>query len=68
MSYEEAAEICNCAVGTVKSRVSRARDALRRIIETGDFKRDEGRGATCMAVVLAELARLSAGRDHEIAA
>jgi RNA polymerase sigma-70 factor (ECF subfamily) len=68
LSYEEAAEICNCAVGTVKSRVSRARDALRRIIETGDFKRDDGRAATSMGVVLEELARLSAGRDRGIAA
>ena len=24
-SYEEAAKICNCAVGTIKSRVNRAR-------------------------------------------
>ena len=29
MSYQEAADICGCAVGTVKSRVSRARSALR---------------------------------------
>jgi RNA polymerase sigma-70 factor (ECF subfamily) len=27
-TYEEAAEICQCAVGTVKSRVNRARQAL----------------------------------------
>ena len=27
-SYEEAARICNCAVGTIKSRVARARDTL----------------------------------------
>ncbi len=63
MSYEEAAEICECAVGTVKSRVSRARDALRRIIESGDYARDDGRASASMGVVLAELARLSAGRE-----
>ena len=27
-SYEEAAEICGCAVGTMKSRVNRARSRL----------------------------------------
>ena len=68
MSYEEAAEICDCAVGTVKSRVSRARDALRRIIETGDYARDDARASTSMGAVLAELARLSVGHGRGMAA
>ncbi|MCY1524209.1 ECF RNA polymerase sigma factor EcfG [compost metagenome] len=28
LSYKEAADICDCAVGTIKSRLSRARDEL----------------------------------------
>jgi RNA polymerase sigma-70 factor (ECF subfamily) len=32
-SYEEAAEICGCAVGTIKSRVSRARSRLQEILK-----------------------------------
>lgn len=32
-SYEEAARICGCAVGTIKSRVARARDTLMAILE-----------------------------------
>jgi RNA polymerase sigma-70 factor (ECF subfamily) len=32
-SYEEAAEICGCAVGTIKSRVSRARSRLQDILK-----------------------------------
>lgn len=40
LSYEEAAEICGCAVGTIKSRVSRARKALEVIMETGKFDTD----------------------------
>jgi RNA polymerase sigma-70 factor (ECF subfamily) len=33
MSYEEAAEACGCAVGTIKSRVARARETLTQILE-----------------------------------
>jgi RNA polymerase sigma-70 factor, ECF subfamily len=32
-SYEEAADICDCAVGTIKSRVSRARARLQDILK-----------------------------------
>jgi RNA polymerase sigma-70 factor, ECF subfamily len=32
MSYEEAAEICKCAVGTIKSRVNRARNRLQELL------------------------------------
>lgn len=34
LSYEEAAAVCGCAVGTVKSRVSRARAELHRLLDT----------------------------------
>ena len=33
LSYEETAVICNCAVGTVKSRVSRAREKLAELLQ-----------------------------------
>lgn len=32
MAYEEAAQVCQCAVGTIKSRVSRARRALEVLL------------------------------------
>ena len=42
-SYEEAAEICKCAVGTMKSRVSRARSKLQELLAVtgeGDYGPD----------------------------
>jgi RNA polymerase sigma-70 factor (ECF subfamily) len=36
LSYEEAAEICGVALGTIKSRVNRARARLLRIMEADD--------------------------------
>lgn len=32
LSYEEAASVCGCAVGTIKSRASRARQDLKRLL------------------------------------
>ena len=34
-SYEEAADICGCAVGTIKSRVARGRTALEQLLDQG---------------------------------
>ena len=61
-AYEEAADICNCAVGTVKSRVSRARRALHAILEEGNYDRDGGSAGDAMRSILADAERLSTVR------
>lgn len=61
-AYEEAAAICCCAVGTVKSRVSRARRALQGILETGAYDRDGRSAGDAMNSILADAERLSTGR------
>jgi RNA polymerase sigma-70 factor (ECF subfamily) len=61
-AYEEAAEICGCAVGTVKSRVSRARRALQAILEAGAYDRDGAAAGDAMSSILADAERLSSLR------
>jgi RNA polymerase sigma-70 factor (ECF subfamily) len=34
--YEEAAAICGCPIGTIKSRVARARSAIGKLLDAGD--------------------------------
>ncbi|HZZ35592.1 MAG TPA: sigma-70 family RNA polymerase sigma factor [Caulobacteraceae bacterium] len=36
LSYEEAADICGCALGTIKSRVNRARTRLLKLMEADE--------------------------------
>lgn len=36
LSYEEAAALADCKLGTVKSRINRGRAGLRAIIEGGE--------------------------------
>lgn len=61
-AYEEAAAICGCAVGTVKSRVSRARRALQGILEAGAYDRDGRSAGDAMGSILADAERLSTSR------
>lgn len=49
-SYEEAATICDCAVGTIKSRVNRARNALTRALAV-EGGREFGPGDTGQAAL-----------------
>jgi RNA polymerase sigma-70 factor, ECF subfamily len=65
LSYEEVSEICGCAIGTIKSRVSRARDRLAAIIESGDYGQDEILPSSAMATIIYQLDSL---RQHAAAA
>jgi RNA polymerase sigma-70 factor, ECF subfamily len=44
-SYEEAAEISKCAVGTIKSRVNRARMRLTDMLDLGEPEDDASDGS-----------------------
>lgn len=45
LSYQEAAEIAGCAIGTIKSRLARGRVALQALLE-GEETDPDGRGPT----------------------
>ncbi|RED18579.1 sigma-70 family RNA polymerase sigma factor [Pontivivens insulae] len=51
MTYEEAAEICDCAVGTVKSRVNRARGRLTDLLHLNDDEHGRTEGTTLAAMI-----------------
>lgn len=68
LSYQEAAEIAGCAIGTIKSRLARGRVALQALLEGEDMEpdgRDPGGGKAALPSGAegrsAELARKAAG-------
>lgn len=56
-SYEEAARMCGCPVGTVKSRVSRARTQLAEILAGPAIPKDAIRPSAAMADIFAQCER-----------
>ena len=66
-AYEEAAEICGCAVGTIKSRVARGRVALEQLLSSGKLpsrrqhRTDPDKSA--LQTIMGEVDELS--RDHD---
>src|SRR5688572_3185876 len=68
-AYEEAAEICGCAVGTIKSRVARGRVALEALLTNGKLpsRRDhETDGSkTALQTIMSEVDDLSRDRDPQ---
>jgi RNA polymerase sigma factor (sigma-70 family) len=68
-AYEEAAEICGCAVGTIKSRVARGRVALEALLTDGKLPsrrehENEG-GRSALQSIMSEVDELSRDRDPE---
>jgi len=60
-SYEEAAAICGCAVGTIKSRVGRARAALSEMLANGAIPRRSTDDDVAHRAILEELDEVAAG-------
>ncbi len=62
-AYEEAAEICGVAVGTIKSRVARGRAALEQIMDEGLLPARKGQEVSsegALAEIMSDVDRLSA--------
>jgi RNA polymerase sigma-70 factor (ECF subfamily) len=42
LSYAETAEVCDCPVGTIRSRVARARESIIRVLAESDAESQDG--------------------------
>ena len=62
LSYEEIAEICDIALGTVKSRICRARNMLSKVIESGqmpDFRHNFVLAGDSIEAFFGELSKIA---------
>ena len=57
LPYQEAADISGCAVGTIKSRVNRGRQALAAILAEDDLTAEIRPASLAMAAIIADAAR-----------
>jgi RNA polymerase sigma-70 factor (ECF subfamily) len=55
MSYEEVSEVTGAALGTIKSRVSRARDRLALIFAEGQITEDQKPAHAAMASIFRQI-------------
>jgi RNA polymerase sigma factor (sigma-70 family) len=65
-AYEEAAEICGCAVGTIKSRVARGRVALEALMTEGKLpsrREHPTSDRSALQTIMSEVDELSRDRD-----
>jgi len=53
LAYQDAADMCDCAIGTIKSRVSRARQSLTAILAEGDLTDEIRPAGQAMASIVA---------------
>ena len=71
-AYEEAAEICGCAVGTIKSRVARGRVALEALLSGGKLPSRRSHrtpdNQTALQTIMDEVDELSRDRDPDVLA
>jgi DNA-directed RNA polymerase specialized sigma24 family protein len=62
-SYEEAAAIAGCAIGTIKSRVGRARAQLAIMIAEGDISRRGKGDPVAKSAIMEELQRATVPKN-----
>lgn len=62
LSYEEAAQICGCAVGTIKSRVNRGRRALAQVLETQNVPPRDAPAENALGQLLDDARRIASDR------